>query len=562
MTRHGFELCLLIVCAQQIMVIFAATGPKLEDIGSFHMQSGMGGTGSAQGGHSWYMRATALLQYDREDEGQFTSRFGTGGAWLSRQGANDPKDVCPCSNFKCCKNAGPTHQDTCGWLFESFEGGSGYNNGMRARSPKWRVGDSTGCYRAYTQSPLFHSGNYNPHACSWADSDKVNPNHKSSMGLAQLSNRLMLFPDGQTMEEEGMLGVAYARTPFGKVSASDSRNFWTIVMDSANYAGPVAYFLPEFWSLRGKGREKETAHFKDFSTVPEIGMSSPAWECQAMQSYVDGGVLKLSKMSLPQHNGRTVLWMGQRAHPDSDIMDPLERALSTGKLDPSQLLANGVAPSSGSCNHKSRPISFGNAATWGTSSNKIESGDCVWSVQVANSSCPREGMCDLPQYYKSTKPINPSAASAALRKQRFPTEGNPSTAYDALTNSPKGGCRDSPGPADQTLYCAKTVDNTWVGYRWYRFVDQPGLQQMKLSESERGFMQKRVETLHKMVQTPVSKWINGRNADAEGMARMDSAAIASPPKGLEFGYVPIILYQGYKKPALCSDVVSSLETLV
>jgi len=85
---------------------------------------------------------------------------------------------------------------------------------------------------------------------------------------------------------------------------------------------------------------------------------------------------------------------------------------------------------------------------------------------------------------------------------------------------------------------------------------------MKLSESERGFMQKRVETLHKMVQTPVSKWINGRNADAEGMARMDSAAIASPPKGLEFGYVPIILYQGYKKPALCSDVVSSLETLV
>jgi len=65
-------------------------------------------------------------------------------------------------------------------------------------------------------------------------------------------------------------------------------------------------------------------------------------------------------------------------------------------------------------------------------------------------------------------------------------------------------------------------------------------------------MQKRVETLHKMVSTPVSKWINNRKAEAEGMASVDPAAIATPPKGLEIGYVPIILYQGYKKPADCA----------
>ena len=37
------------------------------------------------------------------------------------------------------------------------------------------------------------------------------------------------------------------------------------------------------------------------------------------------------------------------------------------------------------------------------------------------------------------------------------------------------------------VYCAKTLDHTWVGYRWYRFVDQPGLQQVGLSKTERSF---------------------------------------------------------------------------
>merc|ERR1711924_174861 len=155
-------------------------------------------------------------------------------------------------------------------------------------------------------------------------------------------------------------------------------------------------------------------------------------------------------------NGRTVFWMGQRAHDDADITEPLEKAISTGKLDPSQLLANGRPPT-GVCNTIDKPISFGDAATWGTaSSTRNEAGDCVWSVKVANSSCPRNGRCDLSQYYKKTSPVDPSQASAALRNARFPTQENdPEKAYDALTHAPAGGCRDSPGPADETLYCTK-----------------------------------------------------------------------------------------------------------
>lgn len=528
--------------------------PTFSDIPTFHMQSGLPGSGDAQAGHSWYQRALNLLQYEPGDgEGHFDTSFGTGGAWLKRSGMTDPKGVCPCTNFACCaKN--PGHEENCGWLFESFEGGTQYLNGLVARVPKWRVGDSTGCYHAYTQSNMFHSGEYKPHACSWADSDRVDPNHKRTLGLAQVSNRLMLLPDGQTFEKEGMIGVAYVRTPFGKINASDTRNFWTIVMDTENYAGPTAYFLPEFWNLRDPGTNGTTDNFKDFSDVPLIGMSGPAWEAINMKQYVDGEVTKLLKMSMPYVNGRTVLWMGQRAHDNSDITEPLEKALASGVLDPTKIMANGVAPTAG-CEKAERDISFGSAATWGTAKNTLESGDCVWAVKVANSSCPQNGPCNLPRYYVNKKPVDASKASSSLQKQRFPTKGPTTQAYDALTNAPAGGCRDSPGPADKALYCAKTLDGTWVGYRWYKFVDQPAMQQLHLTSEQRNFMQERVTTLHKAMPSPVSKWINGRQADAEGLAKTDSAAIATPPKGLENGYVPIVLYQGYQKPSECVDVV-------
>merc|ERR1712137_708627 len=104
--------------------------------------------------------------------------------------------------------------------------------------------------------------------------------------------------------------------------------------------------------------------------------------------------------------------MGQRAHDNSDIAEPLEEALVSGVLDTSKLMSKGVAPSS--CEKPERDISFGKAATWGTAKNTQESGDCVWAVTVANSSCPRDGACDLPRYYVNKQPVDASQASSEL----------------------------------------------------------------------------------------------------------------------------------------------------
>jgi len=262
-------------------------------------------------------------------------------------------------------------------------------------------------------------------------------------------------------------------------------------------------------------------------------------------------VTKLLRMSVPQRNNRTVLWMGQRAHEDSELFDPLEEALTTGTLDASKLLRNGTTRPACTGHGDAQ---FGDVAKWGEHSNVVEDGDCLWTLKVANESCPANGICNVPEYYEDGKPVDRSRASAALRQTRNPTAPiRTDLAYDALTQAPAGGCRDSPGPADPTLYCAKTIDDTWVGYRWYRFVDQPGLQQQKLSDTEKAFMQRRAETLHRMTPTSVSKWINGRNVEVEGLAVMEAAAIATPPLGLEVGYVPIVLFQGSTKPSECTD---------
>ena len=137
----------------------------------------------------------------------------------------------------------------------------------------------------------------------------------------------------------------------------------------------------------------------------------------------------------------------------------------------------------------------------------------------------------------------------------FPSTGS-SGPFDVLTRAPKGGCRDSPGPASTKLFCVKSTSPSWVAFRWYRFVDQPGMQQLGLTATERAFVQGRVEALHRMMPTPKSRWLKAHNAAGEGLCAMDTAAIVAPPEGLEAGFVPIALYEGLDQPPNCDEVLT------
>lgn len=506
-------------------------------------------------GFSWYTRIFGLFQEGHPLDNQ----MGMGGTWLKAEGLH--YDVCPCKpggfGSKCCNTQ---DCDCAGWLFESFEGGPGYwGNELPTTVSKWRVGDSVGCYSFYTGSPLFQFGQYDGHDCS-------------HMGIAQLSNQMLMLPDGITFEVEGMVGVGYMHTPFGKISDNDSRNFWTVVLDAENFAGPLAYFLPEFWKLRQPGYEKETEHFGDYSTCPRISQGQVSFEWNTLRNFKQNGVYKLPKMSIPYKNGRSVLLMNNRVFDgDVEIKDPIEKALKTGHLNTSTIMPLGSGQAR-ECKKAQNSAQYGLEGTTkvsvGTTSTTIEDGECVWSVKLdetpgTTKGCNDNGDCWFPQYVNSnSKPIPESAAPQQLRSQEFPTKKS-SSKYDQVTSRGRT-CLTHPGPASEVLFCAQTLKGgtsaTWVGYKWYKFVDQPGLQQAHLTESEKSFLQQRVETMHKVV-TRTSRWIKAKQSVLDqGRAVVDSAALVTPPKGMEYGYVPIALYEGFEKHPDCHTGSSPAPT--
>ena len=70
------------------------------------------------------------------------------------------------------------------------------------------------------------------------------------MGLVQLSNRLLVPPDGLTFQpgiNGEMLGLAWMALPFMNKPPSGDKS-WTLFLNAANFKGPLAFWLPETWS--------------------------------------------------------------------------------------------------------------------------------------------------------------------------------------------------------------------------------------------------------------------------------------------------------------------------
>lgn len=167
----------------------------------------------------------------------------------------------------------------------------------------------------------------------------------------------------------------------------------------------------------------------------------------------------------------------------------------------------------------------------------------------------------LPEYFSpynavdgsGLEPIAPADAPPELVAQKFSAKADMGP-YDALSHPPAGGCASSPGPADDKLHCAQTTSPSWMAYRWYKFVDQPAMARAKLSSAESAYLQKRVERLHTMLAKggrAAGKWIKERGA-AEQLATVDTAQLVVPPRGMEIGYVPVVVYEGTAKPQGCA----------
>jgi hypothetical protein len=84
------------------------------------------------------------------------------------------------------------------------------------------------------------------------------------------------------------------------------------------------------------------------------------------------------------------------------------------------------------------------------------------------------------------------------------------------------------------------VDGSVVTYHWYRFIDQPALQNAGLSVPEKNKLQALVEKIHR-AWTPDKSYMAPPRFGR--LASVDSAILVKPPKGLEVGYVPVAIRQ-------------------
>jgi hypothetical protein len=162
----------------------------------------------------------------------------------------------------------------------------------------------------------------------------------------------------------------------------------------------------------------------------------------------------------------------------------------------------------------------------------------VWGLEWHDGT--KSAMGHFPQYFKHVgeERVAVSAAEVPaetrLKAQEFKRAGRGGPYI-----SPTGGAWSNPGPV-RGPFRADLADGSTVTYSWYRFVDQPSFQQYGWSENKKAKLQALVEKIH-------ARWTIDGNYMAPlrrgTLATLDPALLVTPPKGLEIGYVPIVIHQ-------------------
>jgi len=125
-------------------------------------------------------------------------------------------------------------------VYGIFEGGMGYWPYMTRHSGvKWLI-------------PAAVSGDYFDNFGGTFLNDFHQPcTHMG--GNVQVANTLLWTADAYSFEKgpdgftDGMVGYMMQRTPIGKMHPNDTRSYWTLIIDTATWAGPISYSSAFFY---------------------------------------------------------------------------------------------------------------------------------------------------------------------------------------------------------------------------------------------------------------------------------------------------------------------------
>jgi hypothetical protein len=448
--------------------------------------------------------------------------IGLNSTWISADNRDKPdslgQEMCKSganANFreivrKEGENAGLT-------LFQTIEGSMGWWRPTRFPSifPKYLPNVTQNCYATLQGTP------------GWGFYGEETP--KNQTGVIQLSNQILMPPDGMTFKPNfsgKLLGTNWQalKLPSFDHAYNDmaGENNWTLFLNSENFKGPVAFIAPQYWSDGAIINPAQAGLGLDHKPGMANLMASE-WEVVPYLSYKDssGRVFsKIPNISLPLDDSKKFVLGGDFTGYGSRGDTFAQASAYKAKLEsgPSPLYQAGL------------PI----PSLRDLLSGKTFLGDQMFGLQLPESS---GSSFQIGPYFQQKNgevvAVDKSVVPTQLVRAEIPTK-KIDTSF--VYNTPKWWNLSA---AKSKEFTTKLSDGTIVVYRWFKFVDQPALSRFKLNEREKKSLQ---ATIEKMQQT----WKSDALMDGPSsgsLVEFDKGVIVTPPTGLGVGYVPIVIKQ-------------------
>jgi hypothetical protein len=486
-------------------------------------------------GFGWYSTAWPLTDTVIE-----WMQLGLSGSWITPNNESEPDSIAQkvCANAAEWVRADTVNNGSRGFdLIQTIEGSLGWWAYQKFKTvmPKFTIGPVQDCYSNQLQGPGWNFFGY-------ALGEDPTPRDKT--GLVQISNRMLIPPDGLTLEPDysgAQIGYSWMSLPlptfnhaYNNVAGNRS---WTMFVNSKNFKGPLVFIAPQFFAdglVRNPIQKGLTLDVKG----GRLGSLAAEWASIPFYKYTDtAGTIytKIPGLEFPvDTNGNLALSRNLTAYGSSAISNAFRRALASGSALPRSTNAAGIFTP---LLNAQSPKVYQEGKRLGNLSNLL-------AVNVFESRAAygfRMGgdtrLVKLPQYYKEVGSrriaIKESEAPIALVNAEF---GSLMQTSSHIYQAPSWWQQSPAASGDLT---ADLRDGSQVTYRWYKFVDQPSLQRFEMNAAEKAAIQSAIEKM----QREWSNFAMMKKPTSGTLVSFDEGLLVTPPKGLEIGYVPIVVEQ-------------------
>ena len=488
-------------------------------------------------GFSWYSTAWPLT--DTVIEGM---QLGLSGSWVTPNNESEPASI---AQQVCANSADWLRNDTINSsngsrgfdVMQTIEGSLGWwgNQKFKTIMPKFTIGPVQDCYSNQLQGPGWNFFGF-------ASGEDPTPRDKT--GLVQISNRMLIPPDGLTLEPDfsgAQVGYSWMSLPLPTFNSAYNnmagKNSWTMFINSKNFKGPLAFIAPQFFAdglVNNPIQKGLTLDVKG----GRLGSLAAEWAAIPFYKYTDiAGTIytKIPGIEFPvDANGNFALSRNLTAYGSSAISNAFRRALASGGALPQSTNPAGIFSP---LLNTQTPKIYQEGKILGNLSRllavKVFESRSAYGFAMGGD----VRLEKLPQYYKEVGgtriAIKESEAPTALVKTKFGSSMQTST---YIYQAPSWWQQSPAASGDLT---ANLRDGSQVTYRWYKFVDQPSLQRFEMNAAEKAGIQGAIEKMQ-------NQWNNFpimKNPTVGSLVSFDEGLMVIPPKGLEIGYVPIVVKQ-------------------